>query len=78
MTPTNPILRRIVEERQLVQEQLLAGPPSSMTAEQVGSRYLAFQGRYQVLTELETFVRETLQKGDYIDTESDQVGNKGD
>lgn len=65
--PSNPIHRRIVEELDLVRDQLLAGPPSSMTAEQVGSRYLSFQGRYQVLKELEEFVRETLHKGDDVD-----------
>ena len=65
--PSHPIHRRIFEELNLVREQLLAGPPSSMTAEQVGARFLSFQGRYQVLKELEEFVREHLQKGDDLD-----------
>ncbi len=66
-TPTNPILRRIFLDRVAAQEQLLAGTPTSMTAEQVGSRYLSFHGRYRALVELEEFVREKLASGDDLD-----------
>lgn len=64
MLPSNPILRRIVEERQSAQNSLLAGTPTGMTAEQVGASYLSLIGRYRALLELEEFVKEALAKGD--------------
>lgn len=65
--PTHPILRRIFEDRVAAQEQLLAGSPTGMTAEQVGAAYLSLIGRYRALVEFEEFVRETLASGDDID-----------
>lgn len=69
LKPTHPILRRIYEDRVAVQEQLLAGSPTSMTAEQVGVAYLALIGRYRALVDMEEFVREVLAKGEDIDQE---------
>lgn len=63
-TPTHPILRRIFQDRVAAQEQLLAGSPTGMTAEQVGAAYLSLSGRYRALVELEEFVREKLASGD--------------
>ncbi len=74
MLPSNPILRRIVEDRQIVQDQLLAGSPTDKTAEQVGVVYLSLIGRYRALVELEEFVREVLQKGDYFDDQPSTDG----
>ncbi len=62
--PTHPILRRIFEDRVTAQEQLLAGSPTGMTAEQVGAAYLSLIGRYRAFVELEQFVREKLASGD--------------
>lgn len=67
VTPTHPILRRIFQDRVAAQEQLLAGSPTSMTAEQVGAAYLSLIGRYRALVELEQFVREMLASGDDSD-----------
>lgn len=67
MLPAHPILRRIVEERQAAQDQLLAGSPTGMTAEQVGAAYLSLIGRYRALVELEEFVKEALAKGDDLE-----------
>jgi len=78
MRPSHPILRRIYDDRLAVQEQLLAGSSTSMTAEQIGARYLSLIGRYQTLAELEEFVAEVLQKGDYIDQDDNgSAGNAG-
>ncbi len=65
--PSHPILRRIYEDRTAAQEQLLAGSPTGMTAEQVGAAYLSLIGRYRALVELEEFVRATLASGDDSD-----------